>query len=97
MHDRAHARRVDVDLAQQAHAALRRARHEHRPALREVAEARRGEAVDVLRRIERADHRVAVEVLRQRHLDEDAVDVGSALSCATSAISSACVVVAGSL
>ena len=47
---------------------------EHRPALREVAEVRRVQAVDVLRRIERADHGVAVEVRGQRQLHEDAVD-----------------------
>ena len=54
---------IDIDLVEQAHAALRRARHEAaagpaRGAPRLVAV----EAVDVLLGIDRADDRVAVEM-----------------------------------
>jgi len=54
------------------------------------------EAVDVLVRVDRGDDLVLVDLLGQRQLHQDAVDVGSALSFATRASSSASEVVAGS-
>ena len=44
--------------------------------VREAADVDRVEAVDVLVRIDRAEHGAGVDVLGQRHLAEDAVDLG---------------------
>ena len=60
--------------AQQLHHALRRARHQARAALASRP-ALGGEAVDVLRRVDRGDHLVLVDLLGQRQLDEDPVDL----------------------
>ena len=49
-------------------------------------------SVDVLARIDRVDHALRIDVLRQRQLHQNAVDASSALSLAISASSSASLV-----
>ena len=65
---------LDVVLGEQRHDPDRRRRHERRPAEVELPGVERMQAVDVLRRIDRADDARLVEVVRQRQLHEDAVD-----------------------
>ena len=55
--------------------ALRRARDQARAALGEQAGADRGQPVDVLGRGDRRDDRVLVDLVGQRQLHEDPVDV----------------------
>ena len=60
------------------------------PALREQAGVGRGEPVDVLAGGDLGQHRVALEAVGQRQLDEDAVDLGVGVEArATRATSSA--------
>ena len=59
---------------EQLHHPLRRARDEARATLGQEAGAGRGQAVDVLGRIDRRDHLVLVDLVGQRQLDEDPVD-----------------------
>ena len=61
-------------LTQQLDDPARRARDEPRPPLGEQARAGGAEPVDVLRRVDRRDHRVLVDLLGERQLHEDAVD-----------------------
>ena len=79
-HDRARAVELDRVLGEHRHHAERRRRDERRPAEVELAGVERMEAVDVLRRRDRADDLRLVDVLRQRQLDEDRVDLAVARS-----------------
>ena len=65
---------LDPGVAQQLDHALRRARDEARAPLGEQPGAGRGEPVDVLGGVDRRDHRVLVDLLGQRQLDQDPVD-----------------------
>ena len=65
---------LDAVLVEQPHHAERGGGDERRPAQVEQAGVGGMESVDVLRRVERLDRHRLVEVLRQRRLDEDAVD-----------------------
>ena len=59
------------------HAAGRRARHETAGVFEhELGDVFRVESIDVLARIDGADHGLLVDVFRRRTLDEDAVDGG---------------------
>ena len=66
---------LDLVLVEHPHDPERRARDERRPAEVEPAGVDRVDAVDVLRGVDRLDHAVLVDVVGQRQLDEDAVDV----------------------
>ena len=72
-------------LGEEAHAAARRAGDEARTAQGEQARVERGEAVDVLARVDGVEHALLVDVPGEGELDEDAVDGASALSEATRA------------
>ena len=63
-HDRARAVELDVVLGEERHHAERRRRDDRRPAEVELARVQRMEAVDVLRRRDRADDLRLVDVLR---------------------------------
>ena len=73
----------DAGAVEQLDDARRRARHQARPVLHEQADVDRGEAVDVLGRVDRVDDAglgVVAHARRQRRLHEDAVDVVAARS-----------------
>ena len=74
---------LDVMLLEQRHHAARRRGDERRPSEVELAGVERMEPVDVLRRRDRADHLLLVDVVGQRQLDEDRVDVVRAFSSAS--------------
>ena len=63
-------------LREQAHAAVRRARTQHRALQHQPADVVRMEAVDVLARIDALGHALRIDLLRQRQLHQDAVDRG---------------------
>ncbi len=66
--------KVAEPVLEQHQAAQRRAGDEPGLADREPAGIVDVEAVDVLGRVDRGDHRLLVDLRRQRQLDEDAVD-----------------------
>ena len=72
-------------VAQQLHHARRRARDERLAALRQQAGADRGEAVDVLERVDQPGHLVAVDLRRHRELEQDAGDLGVLVQASGSA------------
>ena len=72
-HHRLRALRLDPGVAEELHHALRRARHQARAALGEQSGASGGQPVDVLPRVDRGDHRVLVDLLGERQLDQDPV------------------------
>ena len=65
----------DAVLAEQVHDAERRRRDERLAAEVELAGAERVQSVDVLHRIDRPHHARFVDLLGQRRLDEDPVDL----------------------
>jgi hypothetical protein len=73
-HHRLEARKVAEPVLQEHQAAERRAGDEAALADREPAGVDDVEAVDVLGRVDRVDHRLVVEALGERELDEDSVD-----------------------
>ena len=70
---RAPSRSIAVLLEQQHDPGGGR-RHEPRPAEVELARVQRVRAVDVLARVDRAEHRVLVDPVRQRQLNEHRID-----------------------
>ena len=58
---------------QQAHAAVRRARTQHRALQHQPADVVRMKAVDVLARVDALGHSLRIDLLRQRQLDQDPV------------------------
>ena len=74
-HDGLGAPRLDSRVGEQLHDALRRAGDEARAPLGEPSGAAGGQPVHVLVGIDRRDHRVLVDLLGQRDLDEDPVDL----------------------
>ena len=72
--DRFRALERDVVIGEQRHDPDRRRRHERRPAEVELAGVEGMKAVDVLHRLDGADHAPLVDVVRQRELHENAVD-----------------------
>ena len=73
-HDRLEPAEVAEPVLEHHDAAQRRARHQRILADRELAGIVDVKAVDILGRIDRADHRFLVDLAGQRQLDEDAVD-----------------------
>jgi hypothetical protein len=73
-HDRLGAAQLHAFGVEQLHHARRRARHEPIAALDQAARVDGGEAVDVLRWVDQVDHRVRIDALRQRQLQQDAAD-----------------------
>ena len=73
-HDRLVALQLDPVLLEHHHHARGRRRHEERLAEVETARVEDVEAVDVLGRVDRAQHRRLVHVRGERKLDEDPVD-----------------------
>ena len=72
--DGALAREIAEAVLQQHEAAERRARHQALAAGREPPGIDDMEAVDILGRIDGVEDRLGIDLLRQRQLDEDAVD-----------------------
>ena len=73
--DRLRPLQLDPLVAQQLHHPGRRAGHQPRRAVREQAGVERRQPVDVLGRVDRADDRVGVDLVGDRQLDEDPVDL----------------------
>ena len=73
-HDRVRALELDVVLVQEGQDPERRRGNVRRLAEVELAGVERVEAVDVLDRLDGADDAVLVDAVRERQLDEDAVD-----------------------
>ena len=71
---RVQAAQVAAGFVQQAHAAAGRAGREYLDALHQAADVFAVEAIHVLDRVNRVDHRRLVDVRRQWQLHEDAVD-----------------------
>ena len=67
---------IDAGLVEQLHAAVRRAGEERLLADEHPADVLRVEPVDVLGRVDRLDDGLLIDVVRQRELHEDAVDLG---------------------
>ena len=71
-------RDLDAAAVEELHDARRRARHEPRALLHQEADVDRAEAVHVLGGIHEPEDARCVDLLRQRRLHEDAVDVAAA-------------------
>ena len=69
------ALRVDAVLVQNLHDARRRARLEVKIADHDLADVDRMERIDILARIDRVDDSLLADVLRYRHLAQNAADV----------------------
>ena len=69
-------RKLAEPVLEQHQAAERGAGDEAGQAQRQPAGADRGQAIDVLARVDPVDHRLLVEMVGKRQLDEDAVDRG---------------------
>jgi hypothetical protein len=85
-HDGLGAPELDVVAAQQLHHARRCARAQARPPLGQQARGDRGEAVDVLARVDDLRQRGPVDLRRRRELEQDAGNRGIGVELAQQAL-----------